>query len=171
MLMLSAGELACENFLFLICGFDATNLNKTRLTVYMTHTPAGTSVQNMIHFMQGVQTDQFQMYDFGTPAENLRHYGQTIPPLYDLSSVHVPVALYYGGNDWLADPYDVEWIKPQLPNLIYSLEVHVSLGQRSLSLLTATAAQIEEFEHLDFLWATNAVTQVYNQIIALMKAA
>ena len=37
----------CSNFLFLIADFDAQNLNKTRIPVYFTHTPAGKMKRNM----------------------------------------------------------------------------------------------------------------------------
>lgn len=42
----------------------------------------------------------FRQYDFGMLI-NLSKYGSFRPPDYDLSAITVPVALFYGNNDWL----------------------------------------------------------------------
>jgi hypothetical protein len=49
--------------------------------VYTSETPAGTSVKNMAHWSQGVTTDAFQMYDYGTSG-NMQHYGQAVRTVY-----------------------------------------------------------------------------------------
>jgi lysosomal acid lipase/cholesteryl ester hydrolase len=45
----------CSNVLFLICGSDAKNLNDSLLPLYLSHAPAGTSVQNVKHWSQVMQ--------------------------------------------------------------------------------------------------------------------
>lgn len=47
----------CENILTFLCG-PTQSLNNTRMAVYLTHTPAGTSVKNMVHFAQLVMTSK-----------------------------------------------------------------------------------------------------------------
>lgn len=42
----------CKAVIFLITGFDDENLINDRLTLYTAHTPAGTSVKDIIHFSQ-----------------------------------------------------------------------------------------------------------------------
>ena len=44
---------------------------QTRIDVYISHTPAGTSTKNMIHFAQGVKSGKFQVFlrGFGTGIE------------------------------------------------------------------------------------------------------
>ena len=42
----------CEIPIFLLCGWDIHNLNTTRMPVYIAHAPAGTSVKNIVHYMQ-----------------------------------------------------------------------------------------------------------------------
>ena len=46
---------------------------------------------------------RFNKYDYGW-IFNLKHYGQLIPPAYDLSKVTVPVHIFHGQNDYVASP-------------------------------------------------------------------
>ncbi|KAH3869735.1 gastric triacylglycerol lipase-like [Dreissena polymorpha] len=78
-------ELFCENLLFVISGFDVEQMNISRVPVYMGTHPAGTSIQNLLHFAQMVENPNFQMYDYG-PAENMKIYHQKTPPVYDMSN-------------------------------------------------------------------------------------
>uniref|UniRef100_A0A8C7H682 Lipase, gastric n=1 Tax=Oncorhynchus kisutch TaxID=8019 RepID=A0A8C7H682_ONCKI len=68
----------CGNIFFVLCGFDELNLNMTRTPVYISHCPAGTSVQNMIHWSQAVHVGKLMAYDYGR-AGNMAHYNQARP--------------------------------------------------------------------------------------------
>ena len=46
-------------------------LNMTRVAVYYTHTPAGTSAWNMIHYAQGIKSGKIQMFDYGKVIINV----------------------------------------------------------------------------------------------------
>ena len=48
----------CAGFIFIMAGFDTSNMNTTRLPAYIAHTPAGASVKDMIHFAQVIQNGQ-----------------------------------------------------------------------------------------------------------------
>ncbi|KAJ0060563.1 hypothetical protein NL108_016028, partial [Boleophthalmus pectinirostris] len=102
----------CGNLLFVLCGFNQDNLNMTRTPVYTTHCPAGTSVQNMVHWSQAVKGGKLRAFDYGA-KENMKHYNQTSPPVYDVRRMKVPTALFSGGHDTLADPKDVALLVPQ----------------------------------------------------------
>ena len=140
----------CENTLFLMFGPDPKNLNITRVPVYAAHVPAGTSVKNMIHFAQGVQTNSFQAYDYGSPEKNQQHYNQSTPPVYPLQTIKIPTAIFYGGEDWLADPTDVEYILDNMRNLVY---------QRF----------IKEYNHMDFIAALSVDQLVYADLVKLLQ--
>eukprot|EP01123_Difflugia_compressa_P002764 TRINITY_DN13567_c0_g1_i1.p1 TRINITY_DN13567_c0_g1~~TRINITY_DN13567_c0_g1_i1.p1 ORF type:complete len:435 (-),score=77.58 TRINITY_DN13567_c0_g1_i1:3-1199(-) len=127
-------EWGCEDILFLIVG-GSNNLNQSRIEVYISETPAGTSVKNMVHWAQSTRSDVFQKYDYGSATLNILHYGQPTPPAYNLSNYDVPSALYYGGNDILADPTDVAALLGDLPDNV----VIQSLFQPG-------------FAHLDYTW-------------------
>ncbi|KAH7730308.1 CBN-LIPL-6 protein [Aphelenchoides avenae] len=98
----------CDNVLFQIGGPESNQFNQTRLVVYLSHTPAGTSTCNVVHWAQMAVKKKIQKFDYGTPEENRQHYGQDTPPVYNLSNVNAPVYLYYSDADWLADVADIQ---------------------------------------------------------------
>lgn len=139
----------CENILFVLCG-PSSHMNVTRIPVYTTHSPAGTSTKNMVHFAQMVISGEMQKYNFGSASENMVHYNQTEPPIYDLKLIKTPVALYSSTNDWLADLNDVQFIRENLPNIVDDIV-------------------IDGWNHLDFVWAIDTNEKLYNRMIQLMK--
>ncbi|KAG5864112.1 hypothetical protein JTB14_005552 [Gonioctena quinquepunctata] len=52
------------------------------------------------HYAQIIRNRRFEQRDFGK-SENINKYGQPHPPLYDVSKISVPAALFTGPNDWL----------------------------------------------------------------------
>ncbi|XP_033740814.1 lysosomal acid lipase/cholesteryl ester hydrolase-like [Pecten maximus] len=139
-------DFICENVLFVLGGYDFKQLNETRIPVYVANHPAGTSVQNVVHYAQSVLHKNFLMYDFGSSEANLDHYNQTTPPAWNASLVKTPTVVYSGAKDWLADPTDVTALLPEITNLVAS-------------------KVMDEWEHLDFIWAMDAPQQVYNDVI------
>jgi pimeloyl-ACP methyl ester carboxylesterase len=140
----------CENILFILCGPEKKNMNNSRVPVYVTHEPDGTSVKNMVHYAQGIQSNIFQRYDYGTPEANQLHYNQTTPPVYTLRPMKIPTAIFWSGNDWLADPTDVSYIFDNIGSLVYE-------------------KYIPDYNHLDFIWATSANKLIYQDLLDQMK--
>uniref|UniRef100_A0A3Q2PXL4 Lipase n=1 Tax=Fundulus heteroclitus TaxID=8078 RepID=A0A3Q2PXL4_FUNHE len=139
----------CGNLFFVLCGFDEKNLNMTRTPVYTTHCPAGTSVQNMVHWSQAVHRGKLMAFDFG-PEGNMRHYNQSTPPEFRVQDMKVPTALFSGGQDTLADPKDMAVLLTQVSNLVYH-------------------QHIEHWEHLDFIWGLDAPEVMFPSILRLMQ--
>lgn len=141
----------CELPMLLIAGWDISNLNRTRTSVYITHTPAGTSVKNVVHFVQLIQSKTFRRYDYGK-CGNIKHYNQPTPPNYNITELSVPTAFFTATNDWLADPQDIDqYLLPRLNHtLIYS-------------------KSIEAWNHLDFVWGVDANKVVYNDIVMILN--
>ncbi|XP_051927682.1 gastric triacylglycerol lipase [Hippocampus zosterae] len=139
----------CGNIFFVLCGYDRLNLNVSRTAVYTTHCPAGTSVQNMLHWAQAVTSGKLSAFDFGA-AGNMKHYNQTTPPRYQVRDVKVPTAIFSGGRDTLADPKDVALLLTQLSNLVY--EQH-----------------IPHWDHLDFIWGLDAPKLMFPAILKLLQ--
>ena len=64
--------------------------------------------------------------------------------------METPVALFTATNDWLADPYDVNHsLRPFLKNIIYD-------------------KNIDEWNHLDFVWGEDAHSVIYQDILKLL---
>lgn len=117
------------------------------------HTPAGASANNLVHYGQGIRSGRFRQYDLG-PVSNMLVYGNILPPRYNLQNIRAPVALHYSSNDWLADVGDVETLHRSLPNVIGKFLVPDS-----------------RFTHLDFVWAIDVRTLLYDRVFNLMRLA
>jgi len=140
----------CSNVLFLIAGPDYVNLNKSRMAVYVSHTPAGSSTKNLIHFAQIFRNNQFQKFDYGSPDENMKRYNQTTPPVYDVSQVNVPVLAFTAPRDWLADAEDTANLLGSLPNLQFQVDVR-------------------GWNHLDLVWGKDAAHYCYHPMVDWFK--
>jgi len=144
----------CDDVIEFICGPHRGAFNNSRMQVVAAHEPSGSSVQNMAHFAQGVKKDNFAMFDYGSRHKNKEHYGQHDPPTYDLSnfpSQSLPVALYYGTEDELADPTDVAWLIGHLPSP------------------PEIAVELNGYAHLDYVWDYTAYNFFYPQLVSFLK--
>lgn len=141
----------CENIQFMITGFDPSRADESMVPVILSHNPAGSSTQTLFHFAQGYTSGRFQKFDFGL-RKNLMHYGQEEPPEYDISKIKVPITLFWADNDWLTGEEDINNLKEKLPNLeaIYRVSNPI-------------------FSHLDFLWATDVRSLVYDKIFDILE--
>ncbi|KFP87118.1 Lysosomal acid lipase/cholesteryl ester hydrolase, partial [Acanthisitta chloris] len=139
----------CAHVLCYIAGGSIKNLNMSRIDTYVGHSPAGTSVQNIMHWRQLAHTDQFQAYNYG-PKENMKKYNQTVPPAYKIEKINIPTAVWSGGDDTFADPTDMARLLPRITNLIYH-------------------DHFPAWGHLDFIWGLDATEKMYMKIIDLIK--
>ncbi|KAF4521288.1 hypothetical protein B566_EDAN002292 [Ephemera danica] len=144
-------QIVCSNILFLIAGFDSQQLNETALPVIMDHTPAGASTKTICHYAQEINSWNFEYYDFGY-FDNEDMYGNRDPPDYPLEKITAPVYLHWSDNDWLAYPDDVATLYSRLSN-----------GKASIRV------PLDAFNHLDFLWAVDVRTLLYDTILALVE--
>ncbi|XP_065225614.1 lipase 3-like isoform X2 [Planococcus citri] len=141
----------CNNVLFLIAGYDTSQLNKTSLPMILAHSPAGASSKQLTHYAQLIRKERwFGQYDYGT-AGNLMKYGSINPPKYDLSKIKVPISLMYSADDWLSSKEDVQMLVQDLPNVYEIFRVPV-----------------QPFNHLDFIWAVDAKVLVYDETLRIL---
>ena len=63
---------------------------------------------------------------------NYQKYGQSTPPEFDLTKITLPVGLFIGRNDFIADVQDNEDVRDILPNVaefrIFENEDHLSFS-------------------------------------------
>ena len=142
----------CSEVLFVVGGYSHGNLDSSRNDIYISHTPAGTSVKNVIHWAQMKKAKKLQMFDFGSKKENMEHYGTPYPPEYNITGLKVPTVLVTGDNDYLADPTDELWLIQQIRQSVVKF------------------IDLDNFNHMDFLWSMKAPTRVYYPVIDIMKS-
>ncbi|KAM5139268.1 LOW QUALITY PROTEIN: lipase member J [Callospermophilus lateralis] len=134
----------CFRTWYMIFGYDTNNINMSHLDVYFSQNPAGTSVQNMLHWSQLLH-NHLKAYDWGSPVLNFPHFNQTTSPLYNVSNRNVTTATWSGRNDLLADLEDVKILLSEITNLI-------------------NHKTISYYNHIDFLYGLDAYHQVYCEI-------
>ncbi|XP_072851381.1 lipase member M [Pogona vitticeps] len=137
----------CGFYIFSSGGFNATNLNMSRVDVYAARFPDGTSIKNLLHWKQ-TKSGLFRYFDYG--SENAVKYNQSHIPSYKVEEMVVPTAVWSGGNDLIADPEDMKSLLPRVTNLVY----HQNLS---------------EWNHWDFIWGLNAPKRMYCKIIEFMS--
>ncbi|XP_025940809.1 lysosomal acid lipase/cholesteryl ester hydrolase-like, partial [Apteryx rowi] len=140
---------ACGSILSYIAGGRTQNLNMSRIDAYAAHYPAGTSVQNIIHWHQLLHADRLQAYDYGA-KENMKKYNQSTPPVYEIEKMNTAVAVWSGGRDKFADTKDTAKLLPRITKLIYHED-------------------FPDWGHLDFIWGLDATKRMYLKITELMR--
>ncbi|KAL7741320.1 hypothetical protein ACLKA6_013764 [Drosophila palustris] len=142
----------CSNVLFLTTGFNSEQLNMTMLPVYIAHAPAGASTKQVMHFGQVRSLEGLRKFDYGR-LQNLRRYNTLTPPEYNLWNVRAKVSLYYGQNDWLAQPGDAKLLLKKLPNVVYDY-----------------LSDYPKFNHLDFIWGIDSWDLIWERIYNNMQS-
>ncbi|XP_042860066.1 gastric triacylglycerol lipase-like [Penaeus japonicus] len=146
-----SNQAICENLQFMITGFDPDRADQKMVPVILSHNPAGASTQTLFHFVQGFNSGRFQQYDWGKKG-NMLKYGTEQPPEYDVSKIDLPVTLFWAGNDWLTGKEDISRLEKQLPQLQASYKVSNPV-----------------FSHLDFLWANDVHSLVYDKLFEVLN--
>ncbi|KAG5876454.1 hypothetical protein JTB14_032687 [Gonioctena quinquepunctata] len=145
------GTILCKNALFALCGFNPRQMDTSLVPLIMTYSPAGASTKQLIHYGQLIKSARFRQYDFGV-VRNKKTYGTMTPPKYDLGKVTAPTYLIYSRNDWMAATKDVDRLAAGLGNM---------QGKFLLS--------DKMWNHLDFLFGTDAPKLVYPKVVGLLN--
>jgi len=147
-------EVCCNTVIELICGIHIGAFNNSRMPVMAGHEPGGTSVQNVHHWIQMITNNQFEMMDFGR-IENEKRYGQRNPPVYNLENIpaSLPLVMYSGSHDVLADPVDVQRLMDRLALIVDKLYWK----------------EVDKFAHLDYVWALDASDQIYSEVLTFLS--
>lgn len=109
------GGTLCKLGVDLVCGSSSNDTDPAIINI-SAHFPSGTSARNLNHYAQLVLSGEFEEFDYG--ADNLRVYGQKTPPRISFGGAELPVALFAGTNDDIADPEDVKRIASELSHTL-----------------------------------------------------
>ena len=112
--------------------------------------PGGTSLQNMKHWIQIYKAKRAQKYDYGL-VENLKHYGQTTPPVYDLKKMKgysIPSLMTISDADPFANPQDTLDFVDNIEN------------KKVVNILSLT-----NYNHIDYFWADSAIQEIFPKVM------
>ncbi|XP_042500115.1 triacylglycerol lipase 2-like [Macadamia integrifolia] len=132
-------------------------LNSTAFQFAMDHALQSTSMKNIVHFSQTFRNGGFlKKYDYGSPSQNMKHYGKPEAPGYNLCNIprNLPMFLSFGGNDKVADVKDVN-------HLLEDLKTHDKDK--------ITTHFVSKYAHMDFIFAMDVKEQVYNTLIDFLR--
>ncbi|CAH1397744.1 unnamed protein product [Nezara viridula] len=139
-----------------LSGYASEDVKKNLKEVIIAHIAAGTSTKVLAHFAQSLRTEKsFRQFDFGV-EKNIVAYGQKEPPCYQLSNIRIPIVLFYSKEDWLSTMEDVEALADVLENSIKGNLIRKKI-------------ELNNFNHLDFIWGSVARQNIFNDILTYMK--
>jgi len=137
----------CMNIGFLLLGFNPGQLNGTMIPTYLDHVPESSSTRTFAHYAQLHLSKNFEAYDFGETG-NILHYHQSTPPVYDLSKVTAPTAIFKGDADDLVSLIDVDILVNRLPNVVFDHLV-----------------ELDGWTHTDYVISMDADVLVYDYVV------
>lgn len=141
----------CANMIYLMGGYGSNQLDPAQISDLLSYSPASSSIFQLAHYGQEVNTGAFGSFDFGV-TQNMHRYNKPTPPEYDPTKVTSRVALHYSENDWLAAIVDVDKLSNKLQNLVGKYLV-----------------PDRKFNHMDFCWGKDAKRLVYDRVIGVMR--
>lgn len=108
------------------------------LPAFICHIPSGASLKQFLHYGQEIQFGFFGKYMEGSEK----------PVDFPLSKITTPLSLHYSSADELVDTKDARILISKLKNC----KLHVQAINQS-------------FNHIDFIWGSNAASLIYSKIL------
>ncbi|KAI0019733.1 Alpha/Beta hydrolase protein [Xylariomycetidae sp. FL0641] len=135
-----------NNFLF---GWKSNNMAMSQKLAAYPHLYSFTSTKSVVHWFQIIRNKSLQMYDddVQSPIGVGSASRYTKVAKYPSRNIRTPIVLVYGGSDSLVD---IKTMMKELPN-------------------RTVATEIPHYEHLDFLWARDVDTQVFQHVFDALE--
>jgi len=105
----------CDFIISKMTDRDPNMIDTDEMNSYLKHNPSRTNIKSLEHFSQMIANYQggLRKFDYGK-EENVKRYGTSEPPLYDMSVIKTRVYMYYGDNDLLSTLENAKLLKQQL---------------------------------------------------------
>ncbi|XP_017786649.1 PREDICTED: lipase 1-like isoform X2 [Nicrophorus vespilloides] len=145
---------ACQALIQSLFGYDNDQLNPETLPVTMVQNMEAISTKTISHYVQFILYGKFSYFKFNEET-NKQIYGNAIPPLYNISSLNVPIYLMYGSNDFFSTIKNVDKFFNELPE---------DTKQNGKYLV-----QLKKFNHADFITAKDIKSLVYDPLIKFLN--
>ncbi|CAJ0627647.1 13436_t:CDS:2 [Entrophospora sp. SA101] len=134
----------------LLFGWDCENISELQKSIGYFHLFSCASVKSLVHWLQIIHHGKFRKFEDPFTVTSLSSIDQDFP----LNQISTPLALFYGGRDNLIN---IEFLMNKLNN-----------NQQGKDSVIVSVNKIENYEHLDFLWAKD-VNQIFPEIFNLLK--
>ncbi|XP_013104060.1 lipase 3 [Stomoxys calcitrans] len=145
----------CSFIIFKLFGGYSAYLDESLLPdIFNTH-PTTASAHQILHLMQFHHTKKFIQYNHG-PEVNQKRYNQSTPPEYNLSNINprFPIHLFYSGYDEYIAPKDI-----------------AMLGKIMGNRTREHFIDLENFSHIDFVWASNIKEVINRPLLDIINEA
>ncbi|KAI1423413.1 Alpha/Beta hydrolase protein [Xylaria sp. FL1777] len=129
---------------YFLFGWKSENMSVSQKLAAYPHLYSFTSTKSVVHWFQIIRNKSFQMFDddiqtaLGMNTSNK----YTKVAKYPTRNIKTPIVIVYGGSDSLVD---IKVMLKELPK-------------------RTVATEIPHYEHLDFLWARDTDTQVFQHV-------
>mmetsp|Transcript_20030 Transcript_20030/g.17706 ORF Transcript_20030/g.17706 Transcript_20030/m.17706 type:complete len:439 (+) Transcript_20030:12-1328(+) len=146
-------------FVQLIVGVEPEiMIDLDRMPVMGRHEPGGTSLNNMLHWLQMSNSGLFQRMDYGE-EENIKVYGQAIAPLFDQENLKknlkdLDMFLIRGDIDVFVEENDFQKLID-----IFADKIGTTLQYKV----------IPKYGHLDYIWAHSSYEEVALPVLDFLK--
>ncbi|XP_015118819.1 lipase 1 [Diachasma alloeum] len=145
----------CYSPLRFFLGVDGIQSTVENMNLFTRYYPAGTSVKVAYYLLQQLDSGITpRHFDYEDSRINLQRYGQSQPPIYNLSNIITPMVLFSAPNDPLALKKDVDQYKKNFVNVKKLIDVPINYT---------------DFSHLDFVTAKDAKKLVYNRLLEILN--
>ncbi|CAH1118818.1 unnamed protein product [Phaedon cochleariae] len=95
----------CYAFISLVTGPNFKDLDPLYRPVADINIPEDIAANVIDHYQQCYERKRFLQYDHGV-QENLRRYGNEIPPDYPIEDIRTPISFFVSDNDWIAEEHN-----------------------------------------------------------------
>nr|XP_023022828.1 lysosomal acid lipase/cholesteryl ester hydrolase-like [Leptinotarsa decemlineata] len=105
----------CYTITAFVFGANYAMLDPLRMPVVMQQCPDVISTMVVDHYYQIIRHKQFLQYDYGY-EQNIEKYGSPFPHPYNFSEIKVPITLFVGLNDFVAEAKNSRILYNNLPS-------------------------------------------------------
>ena len=132
----------------------------------MGHEPNGASVKAILHYAQNQKEDRFQIFsdDYTDWIHTHKKRTTDLIPLENINTV--PVAIFAGIEDILADTTDAEWTRDQIgDNIVHYEEIHAGhltfMVGKDMTYFNTVMDLLQEYHPLPSLTADESDNNVW----------
>ncbi|KAL7041844.1 hypothetical protein ACKWTF_000924 [Chironomus riparius] len=141
----------CKSFIFAFIGTNTfySEIDPNILPIFVDHVSYTVSLQQIDHYMQSYRSGKFRKYDYG--LNNMKIYGTTEPPEYNISNIIAPIYSYRAPEDLLSSGRDIDHLIELLPNVKHN-------------------RVIQNYNHADFNYGSRSRGILYYDVLKFMKS-